>query len=492
MKKLSVYSKAIICLLAIFVISLVCYIFAAHKNAREELSLAMEYGSVPLFAFDADSTVSVEVEAPGDRIYRLFYENKDWIIEDVNFLPNEAGIESIVSVMSTLSSTRTISFDATSENLAIYGLDDPTRVTCRVSGGADYTLYIGDTTPTGENYYAMRGGEDYIYLISADDGVYLDASRDLLKDPYIIKYGTIYSDVTYIKLEREQNTVFEIEYGDTWQNYPIQSYQSASTADRWTSISPIDWSVHYSNVSTIVDNIIRVQVAEFVEEDCDNLEKYGLDEPKYRIMLGTDDGENVSIIFGNQNIDGTYIYAMYEDTRQVVLFSTSDTYFLECTPEEIYNPYIYTQHMLTDNYNQTDIAEIELTLDGKTHYITNNSYDDINEYTFDGVELYGDINGTALFEELFSALSAFTFTSVDASGEEVQKIGEVYFAYKYVLASGDEVSVELYKIPNEDLRYYIFLNGEYVSLTTRESVIDGASGVRVACNALIKHISENY
>ncbi|MBQ7132757.1 MAG: DUF4340 domain-containing protein [Oscillospiraceae bacterium] len=492
MRKLSVYSKAIICLLAVFAISLVCYIFAAHKNAEEELSLAMEYGSVPLFSFDANSTLSVEIETPEDGLYRLFYENSDWTIEDVNFSPNEAGIESIVTIMSALYSTRTISFDASSENLAIYGLDEPTRITCRVSGGADYTLYIGDTTPTGENYYAMREGEDYIYLISAEEGVYLDASRDLLKDPYIINYGTIYSDVTYLKLDRDDETVFELEYGDTWQNYPLQNRLSTSTADRWTAISPIDWPIHYSNISTIVDNMIRVQVAEFVEEDCQNLEKYGLDDPKFRLSIGTDDGEMVDIVFGNQNIDGTYIYAMYEDTKQVVLFSMSDMYFLECTPEEIYNPYIYTLHMLTDNNNQTDIAEIELTLDGQTHYITNNSYDDINEYTFDGIELYSDVIGTALFEELFSALSSFTFSTVDVSGENVQKGDEVYFGYNYVLANGEEVSVELYEIPGEELRYYIFLNDEYVNLTTRESVIDSATGVRVTCNALLKHISENY
>lgn len=492
MRKLSVYSKEIICLLAVFVISLVSYILSAHKNAEENLSLAMEYGSVPLFSFNADSISTLEVETPDDEIYRIHYENSDWTIDDVNFSPNEAGVESIVSIMSALYSTRTISFNASSEDLSIYGLDKPTRITCRLSGGQSHTLFIGDTTPTGENYYAMREGEDYIYLISAEEGVYLNASRDLLKDPYIIEYGTIYSDVTYLKLVRDDATVFELEYGDAWQNYPTQSYLSTSAADRWSAIAPIDWHVDYSNVSTIVDNIIRVQVYEFVEENCQDLEKYGLDDPKYHFSIGTKDGNAINLSFGNQNIDGTYIYAMYDDTKQVALFSMTDVAFLDATPEDIYNIFVYSGHTLIDNYNQTDIAEIELTLDGQTHLITNNSYDDINEYTFNGIELYGDINGSQLVEDLYSSIAALTLSEIDTSGQSVQKSGEAYMSVHYLCANGDEISIELYEVPDEEFLYYVFLNDEYANIKVRESTIDSAVGIRFTCNALLKHISDNY
>ncbi len=491
MRKLSVYSKSIICLAAVAAVSTVGYVLSAHKNAQDNLELAMEYGSVNLFSFDANLIRTVEIETENDEIYRLHYENSDWSIDDVNFSPNEAMIESTVSVMSALTSVRTISFDAQSEDLAMYGLDNPVSVNCVLSDMSEHKIYIGNATPTGENYYAMREGENYIYLIGAEDGYYLDCSKNALKDPYIIKYGTIYSDVTYIKIERDNELVFEGEYGGTWTEYPMQSYFSNSLADRWVAKAPIDWNVDYSNVSTIVDNIIRVTVYDFVEENCQNLEQYGLDEPKYRFSLKTEDGEEINLIFGNTNIDGTYIYAMYEDTRQVVLFATGDVAFLDVTLEEIYNPMIYVGHTLITNYNQTDIAEIDLYLDGESHHITNNSYDDINEYTFDGHDLYGDINGTALLEELYTAMASLTCSSIDNSDEDVQKGDSPYLSIHYTCADGDEVSIELYQTPDDEMCYYAFLNGEYTRLLVRENVIDSANGIRVTCNALIKHIEDN-
>lgn len=492
MRKLSVYTKSIICIATVAVASTVGYVFTAHKNAKDELELLMEYGSINLFSFDANLIRTVEIETEEDEYFRLHYENNDWIIDDVTFSPNEAMIESTVSVMSALTSVRTISFDAANENLEMYGLDNPVKLTCTLSDATEHTVYVGNLTPTGENYYVMREGENYIYLISAEDGYYLDCSRNVLKDPYIIKYGTIYSDVTYLKFERDGELIFEAEYGDKWQSYPNQNYLSTSIADRWTAIAPIDWAVDYSNVSTIVDNIIRVMVYEFIEEDCQNLEQYGLDDPKYRFSLKTDDGESITLLFGDKNIDGTYIYAMYEGTNEVVLFSTGDVAFLDLTAEEVYNPMVYVGHTLVDNYNQTDIAEIEFYLDGQTHYITNNSYDDINEYTFDGTELYGDINGTFLLESLYTSMASLTCSAFDVSGEDVQPGDEAYMSIHYTCANGDKIDIELYETPDEEMRYYVFLNGEYTNLIVRESTIDSPNGVRVSCNALIKHIEDNH
>lgn len=496
MRKLSIYTKSIICLLIAAALATVFYVLAAHKNAKKELDLMMEYGSVPLFSFNADTISTLEIETPEEGSYTLHYESKSWSIDDVNFAPNEAGIESIVSIMSSLYSVRTISFDASDDDLAMYGLDKPTRLTCKLADTTTHTLFIGDMTPTGENYYAMREGENYIYLISADEGSYLDAGRDLLKDPYIIEYGVIYSDVNYMKLERDNDVVFEIENCDKWKDYKWQSYFSTTTADNWTAFSPIDWPVNYANVTTIIDNIIRVQVYEFVEENCADLEKYGLDNPKYHFSIGTKGGETINISFGNKNIDGTYIYAMYDDTKQVVLFSMGDMAFLECTPDEIYNQYIYIGHSLITNDNRTDIARIELLLDGQKHVITNDSYDDINDYTFNEYDFYEnnqeDILGTELVEDLYAAMASLTYTEVDISNTSVQKSGDPYLSIYYLCANEDEVLIELYPVPDEEFKYYIFLNGEYVNLITRESVIDGSTGIRFACDAILRHIEENY
>lgn len=49
-----------------------------------------------------------------------------------------------------------------------YGLEPPSRiVTCRVNGGNSYTLSVGKESFDGSGYYAQRGGDGRVFVISS-------------------------------------------------------------------------------------------------------------------------------------------------------------------------------------------------------------------------------------------------------------------------------------------------------------------------------------
>lgn len=64
---------------------------------------------------------------------------------------------------------------------AEFGLDAPREVvTCRVKDGASYTLTVGKETFDGGGYYARKGGDSRVYVISS---VPIDDFDRNLKDP---------------------------------------------------------------------------------------------------------------------------------------------------------------------------------------------------------------------------------------------------------------------------------------------------------------------
>lgn len=64
---------------------------------------------------------------------------------------------------------------------AQFGLDKPREVlTCHVNGGTSYTLTIGKESFDGSGFYALKGGDDRVYVISS---VPVDEFDRLLKAP---------------------------------------------------------------------------------------------------------------------------------------------------------------------------------------------------------------------------------------------------------------------------------------------------------------------
>ena len=104
----------------------------------------------------AQWTVLQPVEAPGDP------GSVDFLVNEVNSL----------EVLNTISTPRPRSQ---------YGLAEPAfDVSCRVKAGRSYNLTVGKQSFDGSGYYAQRGGDSRVYIISS---VEVDAFDKALSKP---------------------------------------------------------------------------------------------------------------------------------------------------------------------------------------------------------------------------------------------------------------------------------------------------------------------
>ncbi len=74
----------------------------------------------------------------------------------------------ITTLISALNSIRVLNTLQNGGNGAAEGLTQPREVvSCRTAAGASYTLSVGNQSFDGSGYYAQRGGDQRVYVISS-------------------------------------------------------------------------------------------------------------------------------------------------------------------------------------------------------------------------------------------------------------------------------------------------------------------------------------
>jgi hypothetical protein len=121
----------------------------------------------PLIPCGVLNTVYLRIEG-GGRTLELQRRTvtSDWEVLQPDVAPGDPGsIDFLVNDLNSLEVLNTISTPRTESQ---YGLDVPGfAVTCRVGTGRSYNRTVGKQSFDGSGYYAQKGGDHRVYVISS-------------------------------------------------------------------------------------------------------------------------------------------------------------------------------------------------------------------------------------------------------------------------------------------------------------------------------------
>ena len=439
---------------AIVLLFAVYFIIDQMKGEWEE-EKSLSTAPVQLFNFDTDSVFKMTIDNDEGN-FTFEFENSLWkMTEGGDFEINSYVISTILNYMSSLQSESTVT--TTPKNLAAYGFDNPVEISCYLEDSTVMTLVVGSATPTGEAFYVKLPQSDTIYTVDYSYGGIFCASKDTLKNTYIL--DTYSSYVDYLYLEEDGKVIWDV---------------SKDSEGSWSITKPIIYEVMASNVNAYLDDLVRVNVSSFVEENPENLEIYGLDNPTYRLKMHATDnnGEEIScdVIFGKMTLDrddATDIYGMFVDTKQVFTVSKSDMVILGCTTSDILYPYIHYEDVEDINhiYVKTQTFEADLGIDYENEH-----------YTFNDIVIE-DLGDTVLSEyrNFYTSMTQLCMESVDV---EAQPEGEAEISILYTRNSDPtEVLIELIPSKTESNIYYVMEDGEYKGFTVRQRTLELTNGL---------------
>jgi hypothetical protein len=201
-------------------------------------------------------------------------------------------------------------------DLADFGLKDPTLVVeATVKDVATPTvLQIGARTPTMSGYYAREGAQPKVLMVPTSLYSKFDKTVFSLRDK------------TVLALDQTQVKRLEVHHED-------QLIAVESEGDKgWKMVAPLEAKADKTKINDLLSAINAAKVKEFLEEAPQDLAKYGLNPPRWRLtfFIGDDRAEK-SLLLGDEDTAKSGLNAKRGAMDNVFLVETK---LLEKLPKE--------------------------------------------------------------------------------------------------------------------------------------------------------------
>ena len=180
---------AVISLAAAAAVSAGAFFYVQNSDKKNKENKAKELAENQLFDIDPDAIGTIEIQS-AEGSYKLRLDGEKWV--NAPDSENTFGVEQskaklICTTICDLEADTNYG-DADKESKEKYGLDEPYALTVS-DGDRNYTLNIGDASPTGSYYYAMVEGRNKIYAVQSAEINSLITTRFDLIDSKLIPYS---------------------------------------------------------------------------------------------------------------------------------------------------------------------------------------------------------------------------------------------------------------------------------------------------------------
>jgi len=287
--------KGIIILLCLLLIVGSFFYFYEIKGSSEKEK--KKEAEKKLYNLKIEEINKIGLKRPDIEIFLEKKKGRWQIIKPIAAASDEDNIQSILDKINSLKYEREI--EIKHDKLAEYGLN-PAKINIQLLASKNkiVDLSVGEKNPTQAFAYFRDNLKNKAYLISASDG------EDLIVDLYKVREKRI----TDFKSEEVKS--LSIKRGDS---ETLLEYQN----DFWYITKPKKTLADNSKVSSLLASIEYLKAEKFVEENCTDKSKYGLDKPDYilDIFIG-EKGKKQTILIGKES-ENQY-YAMVEGKPQVV------------------------------------------------------------------------------------------------------------------------------------------------------------------------------
>lgn len=443
--------------------SISAFLVVKSQKDKEEQALIDAAAENNIFSFDADSITSVYFDCDDGQLTAELQGEKWVLVGEDTFDLDQDYFLNICEYLSTLTAVTNYG-DATEENKAMYGLDDPDIVTLS-DGTNEYTVYIGSQSPTEESYYLMAEGKSKVYAVEALNASVLIASRMMIKDKSYIPYDDF--EVYGVTLIKDDEIVYDLTYDPETAMWSLPEEYSALTLDN-------------TAVEAMIAIMTRLEAQTMMDENLEDYSKYGFDNPAAEVIVTGSDGSQRKHLFSYYGEEtNKYTHVLYEETGQVATFYTGDVDFIEDTPKDFLTLYAYSPNRSNLTGFKLEYGDIncEFTVD-YTNSVFSSGDVSINEAGNDALSAYSDF---------FNSLSNMDIAEIDVKTKP--EYSEPTLALTYFYTDDSEVLLEL--VPDGSGSYYLFTNGNYEGIKVAEEDLTGKYSISYFYKELTEIIDLN-
>ena len=377
-----------------------------------------------IFSVKEDSITGISISSKNGEIV-FVKKNNQWImIKPDKYKINEKGVSELENILNNLSLERVIEKDAV--DLSIYSLDKPAMIiSLELEDGREESLLVGGETASKSQYYASKQSETKkVFTVSRG---FIDVFNRDISD---FRDRALFSvDLSILNEFRLINNL----------NNEIKIIKSTEIESKWKLVLPVYADVKNDTFVEIINNLRQLEIIEYISANPDELGKYGLKKPFYRLIIKDKDGYSQEISFGKDLGNKTFV----KSNEAGEIYTIASNLF---NPEEV---------ALGELLN---IAPLSLGIDSITEVVISSG---VNSHSFKrDISKTGDVfdlNGKEVETEKFISLYV-SIMALSAEGYDNKK----YMTkpdFTIILKSkesSEEVKVDFTKRGKDS--YFIILN----------------------------------
>lgn len=271
---MKLYRNAII-LIIILALLFGVYLFVTKTKSKDSSQDRRNFEKI----IDLDTMEMEEITIENEDEKLIFVKkDKEWELKHPEGIKYDSSkLNSVAINFSSVFVEKVIEENAS--DLTQYGLDKPVIVSAKMKDGAVETLEIGNLTPTGGAYYVKKKDSNDVFTTDTYTINKVKIKKNDIRDRVLFTVEP--DDITKISMERGGSLVFSAKRPDEESD--------------WTLTSPIEGNANITALAPMLEAITNSTVSEYVEENPQDVDKYGLAKPSYVLEFETSEGKPDSL-----------------------------------------------------------------------------------------------------------------------------------------------------------------------------------------------------
>ena len=450
-------TKSIITLVLILLLLCGAYFYVSRNpKIDEQDSSSTDATTSSSEVWEIDNSKVLKISIKNSGVGNTFVKKlKEWSIENYNHKITQATITNAADSLINLSG-RLVEKNA--NDMGKYGLDKPTINVVIVGNDINKTLYVGDKTLDGANYYVNEKGNKRVYFIEASIIEGLTLKQSAYRDKTITAINL--SSLSYMKIVKPASLPVVIK-----KNANQSKDEVKYNVNTWilTGAYNSPMNVEIEKISSVISAIASLKARDIADDNPKNLSKYGLDKPSLELTLK--DGKNTLHLFIGKNKDDSSVY--FKEGKVDIIY-TMDKNVIDLfrfKPFDVINKFAYI-------VNLDYINKIVVEGNGKkdTVLISRTSAKAETSGEPDVVTTSSKVNGKKIeinkFKTEYQEIIGLT---VDAENDKKLEDKPV-ISITYSLIKGSEKQEIVDFTPYNDQFYAVFRNGKSDFVITKDKV----------------------
>jgi hypothetical protein len=252
-----------------------------------------------VFQFAVDEVNALEILPRGKPPVRLAKEARWQITEPFKADVDETSLNGMLNALETLQRDRQVVEN--SEDIKVFGLQEPALTLRFKSRDAWHELLIGDQNPVGDAFYAKTGERPSVFLMARGNWSIFDKGAKDLRRRQLFTFEP--QTVTAIEIAWQGGEHFTVTKDDTGV---------------WRAPDQADKAIKRSKVDHVLDQIHWLRARDFLAEDTADIKPWGLDPPYVSVKLRLKEGQDAILQLAQEDKTKKQVAALASQLGVVV------------------------------------------------------------------------------------------------------------------------------------------------------------------------------